>query len=124
MEQTGSFPNGIINEKGAICRDFTLVERTFRQILEVAHDKAINKDLLSDPSYYDAAIISKRLKIDGIDSLTPDMVLDLDGADGDTLANAIMELDQRRAEFRKQQQAAPKTTDSTGEAGSPLEDCT
>ncbi len=124
MEQTGSFPNGIINEKGAICREFTLVERTFRQILEVANDKAIKKELLSDPSYYDAAIISKRLKVTMIDYLTPEMVLDLEGDDGDTLAHAMMDLDQRREEFRKTQQAAPETTNSPGETGNPLEDCT
>jgi len=124
MEQTGTFPNGITDEEGAICRDFTLTERTFRHTLEVANDPAIKKELLSDASYYDAAIISKRLKIAGIDNLTPEMVLDLEGNDGDTLAQAMIDLDQRRAEFRKQQQAAPEATDSSGETGNPLEDCT
>jgi len=124
MEQTGTFPNGIINKEGKICQDFTLVERTFRHILEVANDPSIKKEMFSDPSYYDAAIISKRLKIAGIDNLTPEMVLDLEGDDGDILAQAMMVLDQRRAEFRKQQQTAQEATDSSGETGNPLEDCT
>jgi hypothetical protein len=121
MEQTGTFPNGITNDKGALCRNFTLAERTFRHTLELANDPAVKKELLSDPAYYDAAIISKRLKVNMIDTLTPEMVLDLEGDDGDTLAQAMMDLDQRRAEFRKKQQAAPETTDSPPETGSALE---
>lgn len=106
MVQTGTLPSGIINAAGATCRDFILHERTFRHTLELANDLDIKKELLSSRVYYDAAIISKRLAVAGIDKVTPDMVLDLDGEDGDTLANAMMDLDQRRAEFRSQQQAA------------------
>ncbi|MDA8428940.1 MAG: hypothetical protein M0T70_06755 [Geobacteraceae bacterium] len=112
MVQTSTFPNGILNDKGEACRDFILHERTFRHTLELANDPAIKKELLAAPAYYDAAIISKRLKVAGIDSLTPEMVLDLEGDDGDTLAQAMMDLDQRRAEFRSTQQAAPKAADS------------
>jgi hypothetical protein len=108
MVQTGTFPNGIVNDKDAACREFILQERTFRNTLELANDPAIKKELLAVPAYYDAAIISKRLKVAGIDNLTPEMVLDLDGADGDTLAGAMMDLDQRRTEFRSEQQAAQK----------------
>lgn len=107
MEQTGTFPYGIANDQGEICRDFVLKERTFRHTLELANDPSVNKDLLSDPAYYDAAVISKRLSVAGIAKLTPDMVLDLEGEDGDALANAIMTLDQRRSEFRKAQLPAP-----------------
>jgi len=78
----------------------------------LANDPAIKKELLASPTYYDAAIISKRIKVAGIDNLTPEMVLDLEGDDGDTLAQAMMDLDQRRAEFRSTQQAAPKAADS------------
>ena len=112
MVETGTFPHGITNAKGEACREFILDERTFRHTLELANDPAIKKELLSSSTYYDAAIISKRLKVAGIDKLTPDMVLDLEGDDGDTLANAMMDLDQRRAEFRKQQQIAPEADDS------------
>lgn len=106
MEHSGKFPHGIIHD-GVACCDFVLKERTFRHTLELANDPTINKDLFSDPAYYDAAVISKRLSVAGIEKLTPEMVLDLEGDDGDTLANAIMALDQRRTEFRKAQQPAP-----------------
>lgn len=121
MDFTGIFPNGFITAEGDICKDFTLQERTFRNTLELANDPAINKDLLGDYVYYDACIISKRLKVTGIEYLSPEMVLDLDGADGDTLANAIMDLDKRRSDFRSAQQAAQKAPDSPPEAGSPLD---
>lgn len=109
MVQTGTFPNGIINDKGEACREFILAERTFRHTLELAGDPDVKKELLAAPAYYDAAIISKRLAVAGIQKMTPDMVLDLDGEDGDVLANAMMDLDQRRAEFRNQQQVAAQT---------------
>jgi len=121
MDFTGTFPDGITNTKGEICRDFILQERTFRHTLELANDPAINKDLLGDYVYYDACIISKRLKVTGIEYLSPEMVLDLGGGDGDTLANAIMDLDKRRSDFRSAQQAAQKAPDSPPEAGSPLD---
>lgn len=121
MVQTDTFPNGITNDKGELCRDFILQERTFRHTLELANDPAIKKELLGSPAYYDAAIISKRLAVAGIDKLTPDMVLDLEGDDGDTLANAMMELDKRRAEFRSQQQTAQKTTAGSDQTGGTVE---
>ncbi len=108
MVQTGTFAYGIIDAEGRCGRDFTLHERTFRHALELANDSSIDKDLFADPAYYDAAVISKRLKVEGIDRLTPEMVLDLEGEDSDLLANAIVTLDQRRTEFRKEQQAAQK----------------
>lgn len=111
MTESGTFPEGIIVD-GKVCREFVLHERTFRCTLELANDPAIKRELLSTPAYYDAAIISKRLKVAGIDNLTPEMVLDLDGDDGDTLAQAMMALDQRRAEFRSTQQVTQKTATS------------
>ena len=121
MVQTGTFPNGITNDKGEICREFILQERTFRHTLELANDAGIKKELLGAPAYYDAAIISKRLAVAGIDKTTPDMVLDLEGDDGDTLANAMMELDARRTDFRKGQQAAQEAAASADQAGSALD---
>lgn len=113
MVQTGTFPNGITNDKGEPCREFILQERTFRHTLELANDPAIKKELLASPAYYDAAIISKRLAVAGIDKMTVDMVLDLDGEDGDELANAMMDLDQRRDDFRKEQQTAAQAAAGT-----------
>ena len=120
MNVAGTFPNGIINGQGEACKEFVLNERTFRHSLELANDRGINKELLVDPVYYDAAIIAKRLTIPGLDSLTPDMVLDLDGEDGDALAQAIMTLDQRRSEFRSAAPPVSKAVDSPGQTGDPL----
>ena len=108
MVQTGTFTIGITNGKGELCREYILHERTFRNTLELGSDPDIKIEQISDPVYYDAAIYSKRLKVAGIDKLTPEMVLDLEGADGDELSIACVKLDQRRAEFRKEQQTAAK----------------
>ena len=121
MVQTGTFIDGIINGQGAACREFILHERTFRHALEVGNDRTIQQDLLSDPVYYDAVIISKRLKVAGIDRMTPEQVLDLCAEDGDCLIDAILQLDQRRAEFRSQQQAAAQAAAGPAEAGSSLD---
>ncbi len=121
MVHTGTFLNGIINDKGIACREYILHERTFRNTLELANDPVIDKKLLSDTAYYDAAIISKRLKVAGINNVTPEMVLDLDGADGDTLGYAMFDLDQRREEFRSGQQAAQETAAGADQTGGTLD---
>jgi hypothetical protein len=113
MVQTGTFPFGINNDKDVLCSEYVLVERTFRHSLELANDPAIDSKLISDPVYYDAAMYSKRLKVAGIDRLTPDMVLDLAGDDADELASASVQLDKRRAEFRKSKQAASQAAAGT-----------
>lgn len=120
MNVTGIFPNGVINDQGEVCKEFVLNERTFRHSLELANDRSIDKELLVDPVYYDAAIIAKRLTVTGLDCLSPEMVLELEGEDGDALAQAIMTLDQRRSEFRSAAPGAPKTADSPDQAGDPL----
>lgn len=99
MEQTGTFPRGI-EIGGQFHREFALAPRLFRHTMELAYDPAVDKTLLADPVYYDAAIIARRLTVPGVAKVTPEMVLNLDGDDGDELATAIMSLDKRRAEFR------------------------
>lgn len=120
MNIAGTFPNGINNAQGEACKEFVLNERTFRHSLELANDRNIEKELLVDPVYYDAAIIAKRLSVSGLDRLTPEMVLDLAGEDGDALAQAIMTLDQRRVEFRSAAPPVSKAADSPGQTGDPL----
>ena len=121
MQITGTFLHGLAAADGSICRAFTLDERRFRHTLELANDSSINKDLLGEPAYYDASIICKRLKVEVIGHLTPEMVLDLEGDDGDVLASAIMSLAQRRDEFRRAQQAAQEAAPGSAEAGSALD---
>lgn len=121
MVHTGTFPNGIMNDKGELCREYILHERTFRHTLEIGHDPDIKTDLVSNALYYDAAIYSKRLKVAGIDKLTVDMVLDLDGEDGDELAAACVTLEHRRAEFRRARQTAAEAADSPTKTGGSLD---
>lgn len=105
MVETGTFIDGFVNKDGETCRAFTLEERTFRHTLELANDRSVDKALLAEGAYYDAAVISRRLKVAGIEQLTPEMVLELQGDDADVLTNAIMVLEKRRDEFRRAQQA-------------------
>lgn len=120
MQETGRFPIGVRNEAGELCTDFTLEERTFRHTLELANDKGIDRELLSNAVYYDAAVLSKRLQISGVKRVTPEMVLNLDGEDGDLLADAIMKLDARRGEFRAAKPPAQAEADSAGKTGDPV----
>lgn len=120
MHEPGTFPHGVTNEEGSICREFYVVERSFRHSLELAHDPAISNEKLQDPVYYDAAIISKRLQVPGVTRVTPEMVLDLLDDDADALTSSLMTLGSRRAEFRRKQQAAPEADDSAAQAGGAL----
>lgn len=108
MEQSGTFINGILNAAGEPCRDFIVVERTFRHTLLLANDKTLDKAQLDDPVYTDAAMIAKRITVTGLPDVTPEMILALEGEDGDVLSTALYTLDQRRAEFRNKQQVPPQ----------------
>jgi hypothetical protein len=121
MEQSDTFLYGITTADGKVCREFVLAERTFRHSLEVVNDPSIAKHRLSDPTFYDAAILTKRLRVDGVEKLTPEQILDLDGEDGDILAQAMVGLDERRSEFRRAQQTAADAADSAVKDGDPLE---
>lgn len=117
MTENGTFEYGIPDADGVMHREFSLSERTFRHTLAVANSPLVNRDRLVDPVYYDAAIYAQRLAVDGIDQLSPDQVLDLEGVDGDLLAHATMNLDKRRADFRAKQLGRDKTASSPPEAG-------
>ncbi|GFO67879.1 hypothetical protein GMLC_14580 [Geomonas limicola] len=107
MEQAGKFPEGIIVDGVCHC-DFTLVEKTFRTTLEVSNDPTIDRKLMDDNAYYDACLYAKRLKVKGLDKLTPEQVLDLSGPDSDELILAEVTLEKRRQAFRDAAQAASK----------------
>lgn len=117
MQITGKFPEGIITND-RICRDFTLQEQTFRTRLEIAFDPDINTDLLADGVYDAACLMAKRLRVDGIDKLTPEQVLDLSAQDSSELIGKTLKLESQRANFRSAAQAAEEKRAGAAEAGS------
>lgn len=120
MTITGTFPEGIIYQ-GAICRNFTLEELRFEHILQIAHDPATDVDRLSEDVYYDAAKYAKRLKVEGIDQVTPEMVLDLSGPNSTELIIQTATLEKRRQDFRDAAQAAAEEGAGAPQTGLPTE---
>lgn len=118
LTEKGTFPEGIIVD-GRVLRDFVLEEETFRHTLEVSSDPALAADLGGDDAYFAAAVMSKRLVVEGLDrvivdpdtkretvipgrGMTPQMVLDLSRSDGRALLMASGTLEERRLAFRKE----------------------
>jgi hypothetical protein len=99
MEHKGTLPIGI-EVDGKMCREYTLVEERFRHKLEVYTDADCGEQALKDPTYHTAAVLAKRLKIEGIEKVTPDMVLDLFPEDGSEIGNAASGIAARRSDFR------------------------
>lgn len=115
MVESGIFPEGIVVEGRLHC-DFTLDEQKFRHTLEVMNDPATGSKVV-DSVWYSAALLARRLSVVGIPVITPDMVLDLSGPDGDELTRASIELELRRKEFRSAAQAASETAAGAAEDG-------
>ncbi|MFH1028483.1 MAG: hypothetical protein V1791_10820 [Pseudomonadota bacterium] len=110
MKQPGTFPEGLMVD-GSAYRIYTLDEQKFRHTLEVMNDPATG-DKVEDPVWYSAALLAKRLEVEGLPCVTAEMVLDLSGPDGDELTHASIVIEQRRREFRSAAQAA--TEDPAG----------
>lgn len=117
MVETGTLIDGIMDATGAVHREFTLDEERFRHSLEIANDKAISALATADSVFYQAALLAKRLTVQGIETVTPDMILDLSGEDGDLLMQANGRLDDKRKAFRDAAQAAPEKTGGTAQVG-------
>lgn len=118
MQLTGTFPEGVIIDGQLFC-DFILTEHQFRHTMALASDPAVDVKKLDDPVYYQAAVMAKRLQlVDGPDSLTPEQILDLSGADGQELIAVAGDLEQQRKAFRDAAQAAPAGHGVLAETGS------
>ncbi len=115
MTETGQLPEGIVVD-GRVCRDFVIDEQRFRHTLEIMNDPA-SGEKVEDPVWFSAALLARRLSVVGVDRVTPEMVLDLSGPDGDELTRATLQLEQRRREFRSSAQAGAETSDSPSEDG-------
>jgi len=117
MQLTGTFPEGIVVD-GICYREITLTEHQFRHTMELASDPTTDVKRLEDPVYYQAAILARRLKVNLLPvPVTPDMILELSGVDGDELARVASTLEQQRKAFRDAAQAAPPGPDSPAAHG-------
>lgn len=101
MDHKGTLPIGI-EVDGKLYREYLLEEQRFKHTLRVYTDPEIASDALKEPAYAEAAIMAKRLVVEGIDKVTPEMVLDLFPEDGDELGAAIADIRKRRNEFRSE----------------------
>ncbi len=115
MVEKGTFPEGII-AAGMVFQEFSLDEQRFRHTLEVMNDPAAGEKV-ENPVWFSAALLARRLTVVGLDRVTPEMVLDLSGPDGDELTRATLQLEQRRREFRNSAQAGTEAPDSSSEDG-------
>lgn len=120
MIEQGTFPEGIIVD-GIKFKEFTLDEQRFRHTLEIMNDPAA-KDKVEDPVWYSAALLARRMTVEGLEHITAEMVLDLSGPDGDELTRAGIALEQRRRDFRNSLQARENVPDSPAEAGAQLDE--
>ncbi|MCM0081775.1 hypothetical protein L4X63_09255 [Geomonas sp. Red32] len=109
-----TFPKGMIvtlvvddEEIHKIVRDFVLQEETMEHTFVVLNDLELDAARMKVGSYFQAAVISARVKIEGV-NVTPEMILDLDPADGLYLMAKTDELEARRAEFRKKIATLPE----------------
>lgn len=114
--EKGTFPEGIIHE-GRLCREFTLRPETFRDSLEIYNDPEL-ADRVKDQATFMACMFARRITIEGIDVVTPEMIENLCRADGQELLLAETRLDDRRKQFRDAAGAAPETPGGAPEAGS------
>jgi len=115
MVEQGTFPEGIVFD-GLVFRKFTLEEQRFRHTLEIMNDPA-SGDKVSDPVWYSAALLARRMTVEGLVHVTAEMVQDLSGPDGVELTRASIALEQRRQDFRSSVQASEKDADSAAETG-------
>ncbi|NVO00761.1 MAG: hypothetical protein HXX17_15705 [Geobacteraceae bacterium] len=116
------FPKGIIiqDKDGAnrIFRNFILEEEVGKHTFDVMNDDTLDRErLANDPGYYSAALLASRIKLQGIENVTPEIVQDLHPLDLKYLLGEAADLDQRRDLFRSEIEAAQKGYLDTEETG-------
>jgi hypothetical protein len=122
LTESGVFSHGIVS-KGKWFTDFILEEDTFGHTLAVSNDPDQDwarlagdekKGIAPDEAYYSAAVLAKRLKVEGLGKVTPEQVLALPRADGQLLLSLSATLEKRRDLFRKE--TAPHEEGHPGDA--------
>jgi hypothetical protein len=110
LVETGTFEHGVLFA-GKYFKLFTLEEDTMRHALMVSNDRTLDykrlagdeaKGIPADEAYYSACVLSKRLQVEGVEKVTPEMVLNLSRRDGQKLLVLSAQLETRREEFRKE----------------------
>ena len=115
FKELGEFVHGVLHQ-GRYHKTFVLEEEVMEHTLRVSNDGEVDflrlygddaKKILGDDSYYSAFLLAKRLTVEGVEKVTPEMVLRLSRKDGQKLLFLSSRLEQRRELFREEA-AAPK----------------
>jgi hypothetical protein len=106
--------------QGKYYKTFALEEETMRHTLMVANDTTIDYGrAASDDAYYHACLLAARLKVEGVEKVTGEMVEALSRVDGRQLIQLSNKLEERRELFRKETEAPPQGRAGAVEAGLP-----
>jgi hypothetical protein len=116
LVEPGIFTHGVLSG-GKYFTAFVLAEDTMLHTLMVSNDSSLDfrrlsgdeeNDIPADESYYSACILAKRLQVEGVKQVTPEMIMGLSRQDGQLLLAKSALLEQRREEFRKAAAASPE----------------
>lgn len=118
LTEKGTFTEGVI-VADRIYTGFELEEEILQHTYDVMNDRDIDNDRLAkDSAYFNAALLAKRVRIEGLDRrLTPEEMLDISGDDGRAIQMVSATLEQRRLLFRKSLAAGKKGPAGHDEAG-------
>jgi hypothetical protein len=125
MIERDTFTHGLLSE-GKYFKDFTLEEEVMKHTLDVANDLELDiprlignveENIPEDETYYSACLLAKRLTVEGVEKVTPEMVLGLSRTDGRLLLRLSSRLDKRRELFRDEAAANQKGHPGAPEAG-------
>lgn len=123
--EKGTFLHGIEHD-GKLFREFTLEEEVMRHTFAVSNDPDLDLERLAgdekkkvppDAAYYSACIMASRLKVEGLDKVTPEQVENLSKHDGQLLLILSAQIEQRRDHFRAEIEAAAQGHPGAEEAG-------
>jgi hypothetical protein len=125
--EKGAFTHGIIVDN-KIYREFILEEEVMRHTFLVSNDYSLDivrlagdekKKIEPDAGYYSACLMAARLKVSGLDKVTPEQVESLFKTDGQTLLITSANIEQRRELFRSQAEADAQGHPGTEKTGLP-----
>ncbi|MDA8413028.1 MAG: hypothetical protein M0023_04480 [Desulfobacteraceae bacterium] len=108
--EKGTFTHGIIVDN-KIHREFVLEEEVMRHTFLVSNDPTLDFVRLAgndkakppvpaDEAYYSACLMAARLKVEGLDKVTPEQVEQLSKEDARRLLTLSAIIEQRRDHFR------------------------
>jgi hypothetical protein len=125
LTESGTFIHGIEHE-GKFYREFVLEEEVMRHTFMVSNDNSLNlerlagdekKKIAPDAGYFSACIMAARLKVEGLDRVSPEQLEELSKADGMLLLVMSAQLEQRRTLFRAKAETPEKGHPSSKKTG-------